>query len=106
MHSHSVSPATGRKLQFSLWITAAFIVVEFAAGIKAQSLALLSDAGHNFTDALALALAWFAFYLQSKPPSETKTFGYHRAGVMSQPLHRISTPIKTDRSGSIHRRPV
>ena len=56
MHSHSVSPATGRKLQFSLWITAAFIVVEFAAGIKAQSLALLSDAGHNFTDALALAL--------------------------------------------------
>ena len=83
MHSHSVSPATGRKLQLSLWITAAFIVVEFAAGIKAQSLALLSDAGHNFTDALALALAWFAFYLQSKPPNETKTFGYHRAGVLS-----------------------
>ena len=81
MHAHN--HATGRKLQISLWLTAAFIVVEFAAGIRAQSLALLSDAGHNFTDALALGLAWFAFYLQSKPPNESKTFGYHRAGVLS-----------------------
>ena len=81
MHSHN--HATGRKLQISLWLTVAFIGIEFAAGIKAQSLALLSDAGHNFTDALALGLAWFAFYLQSKPPNETKTFGYHRAGVLS-----------------------
>lgn len=83
MHSHWVRRETGRKLKFSLWITAAFIFIEFAAGIRAQSLALLSDAGHNFTDVLALALAWFAFYLQSKPPNETKTFGYHRAGVLS-----------------------
>ena len=81
MHSHK--HATGRKLQISLWLTVAFIVIEFAAGIRAQSLALLSDAGHNFTDALALGLAWFAFYLQSKPPNEIKTFGYHRAGVLS-----------------------
>ena len=44
---------------------------------------LLSDAGHNFTDALALLLAWFGFYLQAKPANETKTFGYHRAGVLS-----------------------
>ena len=80
---HSHKHATGRKLQISLWLTVAFIVIEFAAGIRAQSLALLSDAGHNFTDALALGLAWFAFYLQSKPPNEIKTFGYHRAGVLS-----------------------
>jgi cobalt-zinc-cadmium efflux system protein len=82
-HAHTHTPSIGRKLQISLWITVAFIVIEFAAGIKAQSLALLSDAGHNFTDSLALGLAWFAFYLQSKPPTERKTFGYLRAGVLA-----------------------
>jgi cobalt-zinc-cadmium efflux system protein len=58
-------------------------MIEIVAGIRAHSLALISDAGHNFTDALALALAWLGFYLQSKPADETKTFGYHRAGVLS-----------------------
>ena len=47
-------------------------------GLQAHSLALLSDAGHNCTDALALLLAWFGVYLESKPADETKTFGYHR----------------------------
>jgi cobalt-zinc-cadmium efflux system protein len=59
------------------------VVVEAVAGIKAGSLALLSDAGHNFTDALALLLAWFGCYLQSKPADEVKTYGYHRAGVLA-----------------------
>ncbi len=81
-HSHD-NAATGRRLQFSLWITAAFIVVELIAGIRADSLALLSDAGHNFTDTLALALAWAAFRWQQLPPDESRTFGYHRAGVLS-----------------------
>jgi cobalt-zinc-cadmium efflux system protein len=49
----------------------------------AHSLALISDAGHNATDALALLLAWFAVYLQNKPPDESRTFGYHRAGVLA-----------------------
>jgi cobalt-zinc-cadmium efflux system protein len=53
------------------------------AGFRAHSLALLSDAGHNFTDALALLLAWFGFYFQCKPANEVKTYGYHRAGVLS-----------------------
>jgi cobalt-zinc-cadmium efflux system protein len=91
MHTHA--HATGRKLQLSLWVTTAFIVVEFVAGIQAQSLALLSDAGHNFTDALALGLAWFAFYLQGKPPSETKTFGYHRAGVLSAFVNALALVV-------------
>jgi len=53
------------------------------AGIEAHSLALLSDAGHNFTDALALLLAWVGFVLQSRPADENKTYGYQRAGVLS-----------------------
>jgi cobalt-zinc-cadmium efflux system protein len=82
-HHHQHHAATGRRLQLSLLATVAFIVVEFAAGLKAHSLALLSDAGHNFTDALALLLAWFAFYIESKPPDQTKTYGYQRAGVLA-----------------------
>jgi cobalt-zinc-cadmium efflux system protein len=61
----------------------AFVGVEVVAGIRAHSLALLSDAGHNFTDALALLLAWFGLLLQSRPANEVKTFGYQRAGVLT-----------------------
>jgi cobalt-zinc-cadmium efflux system protein len=46
-------------------------------------LALLSDAGHNFTDALALLLAAIGFYLQGKPADQFKTYGYQRAGVVA-----------------------
>lgn len=73
----------GRVLVASLVATVAFVVVEVAAGLKANSLALLSDAGHNFTDALALALAALGFYFESRPADEIKTYGYHRAGVLA-----------------------
>jgi cobalt-zinc-cadmium efflux system protein len=60
-----------------------FVLIEIAAGIRAHSLALLSDAGHNFTDAGALLLAWVGYYLQHKPADDVKTYGYQRAGVLS-----------------------
>jgi len=63
--------------------TLVFVAVEVVAGLQAHSLALLSDAGHNSTDALALLLAGIANYLESKPANETKTYGYQRAGVLS-----------------------
>lgn len=81
-HAHNGNGA-GRILKWSLVATAAFVVVEFAAGLQAHSLALLSDAGHNLTDTLALLLAWFAFYFQAKPADEVKTYGYHRAGILA-----------------------
>lgn len=68
---------------WSLALTAGFVVFELAAGIQAHSLALISDAGHNFTDALALGLAAFGYYLQSKPADDVKTYGYQRAGVLA-----------------------
>jgi cobalt-zinc-cadmium efflux system protein len=70
-------------LRWSFAATLIFVAVEFAAGLQAHSLALLSDAGHNLTDALALLLAWYGFRLQAKPADEVKTFGYHRAGVLA-----------------------
>ncbi len=57
--------------------------VEFACGLQAHSLALLSDAGHNLTDAMSLLLAWFASYFQTRPADEVKTYGYHRAGILA-----------------------
>jgi len=83
LHSHTHGPTSSRVLAWSLAATSAFVVVELVSGIRAQSLALISDAGHNATDALALALAWFAVFMQSKPADESRTFGYHRAGVLA-----------------------
>ena len=73
----------GRVLKWSLGLTVAFVALEIAAGLEARSLALLSDAGHNFTDALALLLAWFGYYVAQRPADEVKTYGYHRAGVLA-----------------------
>jgi cobalt-zinc-cadmium efflux system protein len=81
---------TGRMLWWSLLATLAFVGVEVFAGIRAHSLALVSDAGHNFTDALALLLAWFGFYLQSRPADEVKTYGYHRAGVLAAFINALT----------------
>ena len=82
-HAHSHDHGTGNILQWSLVATTVFAAIELVAGIQAHSLALVSDAGHNFTDALALLLTWVGFYLQSKPANEIKTYGYHRASVLS-----------------------
>ena len=68
---------------WSLVITVAFVAVEGVFGFRSGSLALLSDAGHNLTDALALGLAWLGAYLGSKPADEQRTYGYHRAGVLA-----------------------
>lgn len=90
MHSHAHRQASGRVLAWSLAATGAFVVIELVGGIRAQSLALISDAGHNATDALALLLAWFAVFLQYKPADESRTFGYHRAGVLAAFVNAIA----------------
>jgi cobalt-zinc-cadmium efflux system protein len=74
---------TSRVLRVSLFVTAAYIVLLVIAGIRAHSLALLSEAGHNLTDFVALLLSLLAVYLHSRPPSATHTYGYHRAGVLA-----------------------
>src|SRR5216684_3902474 len=94
MHSHarpgSHCHGTGRILKWSLVATILFVVLEVAAGLQARSLALLSDAGHNLTDALAILFTWFAFYLQSKPANDVKTYGYHRMGVLAAFLNALT----------------
>jgi cobalt-zinc-cadmium efflux system protein len=81
-HSHH-HHGTGRILQWSTVATLLLVVAEVFAGVRAHSLAVMSDAGHNFTDALALVLAAIGVYFQTKPATDTKTFGYQRAGVLA-----------------------
>lgn len=81
-HLHDLNRSTTRRLALSLGITLAFVVIEVLAGVFANSLALLTDAAHNFTDVLALALTGWALWIATKPAHSGKTYGYHRAGIL------------------------
>jgi cobalt-zinc-cadmium efflux system protein len=83
-HTHIGNPAsqTTKRLALSLGLTAAFVVIEIIAGIFGNSLALLTDAAHNFTDVIALGLSWYAVKLATQPAHAGKTYGYHRAGIL------------------------
>lgn len=113
MHVHasgSNDSATSRVLRISLVITLGYIVLLVIAGIRAHSLALLSEAGHNLSDFFALLLSWGAVYLSGRSPNARKTFGYSRAGVLAafvngltlvlisfyiwyEAFHRLQNPI-------------
>ncbi|MBM3178757.1 MAG: cation transporter [Chloroflexi bacterium] len=84
IHSHfgDLANQTTKRLALSLGLTAGFVVVEIIAGIIGNSLALLTDAAHNFTDVIALGLSWYAVKLATQPAHAGKTFGYHRAGIL------------------------
>ena len=93
MHAHGGhghSHGTGRVLRISLAVTMLYVVLLVVAGIRAHSLALLSEAGHNLSDFLALLLSLVAVYLEGRPPSATKTYGYRRAGVLAALVNSLS----------------
>jgi len=90
VHAHGGNERTSKVLRISLFVTLAYIVLLVVAGIRAHSLALLSEAGHNLSDFLALLLSLTAVYLHSRPPSATKTYGYHRAGVLAALVNSLS----------------
>jgi cobalt-zinc-cadmium efflux system protein len=99
-----------RVLQFSMGLTAAYVAATFFFGLRAHSLALISEAGHNLSDLFAILLSFVAVYFQARPATEQKTFGYQRAGVLAafinaatlvvlsawiafEALHRLSSPV-------------
>src|SRR5881227_4152402 len=90
VHANPGNQRTSQVLQVSLIVTAAYIGLLVVAGIRAHSLALLSEAGHNLSDFFALLLSLVAVYLHSRPPSSTKTYGYHRAGVLAALVNSAS----------------
>ena len=85
-HSHAPpprDPAVWKALTWALVLTGGFGIVEAVGGWLAGSLALLSDAGHMFTDTAALGLALFAQWIARRPPSARATYGYARAEVLA-----------------------
>ena len=82
-HGHAHVHGSGRALKWSLIATLLFVAVQAAGGWTSGSLALLSDAGHNLTDAVALGLAAFGVYLRRKPADQNRTYGYGRGGVLA-----------------------
>jgi cobalt-zinc-cadmium efflux system protein len=115
MHLHAAPIGKGASrttlvLRISLAATLAYVVVTFVAGLRAHSLALLGEAGHNLSDFFALLLSFAAVYFQSRPADQSRTFGYQRAGVLAafvnagmlivislwiavEAIHRLNFPV-------------
>ena len=79
-----------RVLRLSLVATIAYVVLTLLAGLRAHSLALVSEAGHNASDALAIVLSFVAVWFQTRPANDQKTFGYQRAGVLAAFLNALT----------------
>jgi len=70
-------------LKWSIVLTLALVAAELVGGFLGGSIALIGDAFHNLTDVPSMALAWLALLWAARPPSEEKTYGYHRAGILA-----------------------
>jgi len=98
-HSHAhdngdrAARTSARTMAAAVAVTLAFVVAEALAGWFGNSLALLSDAGHNLTDAAALGLSWYALRMAEKPSHHGMTFGYHRVGVFAALANAVSLVI-------------
>jgi cobalt-zinc-cadmium efflux system protein len=81
-HHHGHHLVDG-KMGWAVLLTLGFVVGEGLAGMLGHSVALLSDAGHNLADALALLFSWYALRVATRPSNPTRTFGYHRVGILA-----------------------
>src|SRR5437867_12869815 len=86
-HTHSMVKQT---LRLAFLLTIIILAAELLGGLLANSLALLSDAGHVVTDLFALGLAWFATIQAERPANARKTFGYHRVGILAALINAVT----------------
>lgn len=82
-HHHHETPDYNRAFAVAVALNFSFVVVEVFYGVMANSLALITDAGHNLSDVMGLLLAWGASYLAGKQPSTRRTYGYSRATILA-----------------------
>ena len=96
-HDHSHGGGSGNntetRLKLSIFLTLAFVLGESTAGWFSNSLALMSDAGHNFADALALLFSWYAVAAARKRSTRQMTFGYHRVGILAALVNAVSLVV-------------
>ena len=86
-HTHGMAK---QSLRLAFFLTIIILIVEVTGGLLANSLALLSDAGHVVTDIFALGLAWFAAAQIERPSNERKTFGYYRVGILAALINAVT----------------
>ena len=89
-HSHDYREAGRRSLWISFFLISSFMIAEVIGGILSGSLALLADAGHMITDALAIALALFALWIGDRVEDAARTYGFRRAEVLAALINAIS----------------
>ena len=87
-HSHQTKNLNS-KLKFGILLNTLFTVIEFTVGIFSGSLALVSDAGHNLTDSLSLAISFFAQKMSDRKSTPDKTYGYGRATIISALINSV-----------------
>ncbi|WP_395622339.1 cation diffusion facilitator family transporter [Sphingomonas daechungensis] len=91
-HSHShdhTAGANSRMLALALGLTTAFLIAELIGSYLFNSLALLSDAAHMFTDSAALAIALAAIRIGQKAPDDARTFGYRRFEILAAAFNAL-----------------
>src|SRR5579864_2612017 len=81
-HSHAPDHF-GFAFAFGATLNTLFVIAELVFGYSANSLALVSDAVHNFSDVISLLLAWCAMCLATKQPTQQHTYGYRRASILA-----------------------
>jgi cobalt-zinc-cadmium efflux system protein len=89
-HSHGFAATDARRLGAAFALIVAFMLAELVAGILGSSLALISDAGHMLTDAVAIGLALAALRLAERPPAGSFTYGMRRAEILSAQVNGIT----------------
>ncbi|MCW8874039.1 MAG: cation diffusion facilitator family transporter [Xanthomonadales bacterium] len=82
-HHHHAPPDYNRAFAVGVALNVGFVIVEAVFGVLSNSLALLTDAGHNLSDVLGLLLAWGAAALAKKRPSARRTYGFSRATIIA-----------------------
>jgi cobalt-zinc-cadmium efflux system protein len=87
-HNHGAGAST-KRLTLALGLTSAFLIVEVIGAFAFDSLALLSDAAHMFTDSAALAIALAAVNIGQRPPDDQRTFGYRRFEILAAAFNAL-----------------
>lgn len=88
-HQHNQIYGIGNAFRIGIALNVIFIIIEILYGLLANSMALISDAGHNFSDVLALAFSWIAMRLSQRRPTSKFTFGFRKATILAAILNTI-----------------
>ncbi|WP_321281113.1 cation diffusion facilitator family transporter [Marinifilum fragile] len=89
-HKHDHGNLKGRNLGIAILLNVGITVAQVVGGFISGSLALLSDALHNFSDVLALVISWFASKLSGRKQTVRQTFGYKRAEILAALINAVS----------------